>query len=172
MPLVNDNVKWDEMGDVHSSTLKGYDARSMMVQELKRWDPSYIYGTTTEEEMPIWLGEGWQNLKIEHFGAKSVKAFNEDTALRHNIVPDSSGFVRWRKTYIMFMKRSRYILLMAQRNQVTEEDFKKSLAETEEQAKERADKIRVNRQLSKREVATEAGLTVEETTVGEFAGLD
>jgi len=155
MPLVNDNVNWAEMSEVTSSTLSGFNMREIVLQNLAKWDPRYVYGTTPEEFLNEWVGEGWRHLEITHFGEKSLKAFNESSALRYNILPLSDSRLRWRRVFIMYMDRARYENLQVFRDKKADERLKGQMAEIEAGPGKDVKKVHPN-------LSADASLTVEE----------
>jgi len=157
MPLQGDKIPWDSFTEVRSSTVRGYDPLAHLAKKLEEWDPNYVYGFCTEEGLPEWQTENWQHLEVAHFGNKSMKEFNESTALRYNLTEDK-GKIKWRKLYVMYMARSYRERLEKNRQHITEERHKDRMLRDEEKVKQEvkaanpADPIGVDRVLEEQQL--------------------
>ncbi len=160
MPLI-DNIKWDEITDVTSAAVSGFDARTALVQRLVQEDGNLVYGFCGLDYLPEWHADHWHHLTVDHFGSKSLKQFNESVALRMNISPDATGKLMYRKEYIMYKSRS-----LAEKQQKYREDFAERHHDTMKQETSRA----VERPYSTETPGIDSALEEKQMPASKFSG--
>lgn len=113
-----DNTDWSKSDRMNAAAFRGFQMSDFVSNELE----VYVQKATGQEykfamcprgrgqdDVAKWAdlltAVGWKFLTIENFGAKNVKGFQENMPLRFHPTVDPDGRLRFRNSWIMYMRK-------------------------------------------------------------------
>jgi hypothetical protein len=113
-----DNVDWSKSDRMNAAAFRGFQMSDFVANELKSYirehtDVEYEFGMCprgkgqddTNRWADLMTAVGWKFLKVENFGAKNLKDFQENMPLRFHPTVDPDGRLRFRNSWIMYMRK-------------------------------------------------------------------